>query len=162
MAIILIKPEIMSIKSYALCPVSDNLVDEKVARINGFFTILLLITYGLTKNITPVVILALDFFLRGSDFSNYSLIGISSKGIARYFRLNKKAINAGPKIFAARIGFVLSSLIILTFFLNAFLPGLAVAGILGLFSFLEAFFGICVACEIYPFLYGFYYKAKFK
>jgi hypothetical protein len=67
-------------------------------------------------------------------------------------------INAGPKIFAARIGLIFSALIVLTYLLNAKILAFIIAGILGLFSFLEAFFGLCVACEIYPYIYRFLYS----
>ena len=149
-------------KLYALCPVSDKKVNERVARINGAFTVLILLLSALTQSIIPVIFLAIDFLLRASDYSRYSLLGISSKGIVRYFGLNENIINAGPKIFAARLGFVLSSLIMVSFIFNAHLPALALTGILGLFSFLEAAFGLCVACEIYPFLYRFLYKVRFQ
>jgi hypothetical protein len=149
-------------KSYALCPVSDKKINERIARINGVFTVLLLIVFGLTQSIVPIVFLAIDFLIRASDYSKYSLIGISSKSIVRYFGLNEYIINAGPKIFAARLGFIFSSLILISSTFNAFLPALALATVLGLFSFLEATFGLCVACEIYPFVYRLFYKVKFQ
>jgi hypothetical protein len=149
-------------KSFAVCPVSDDRVNERVARFNGAFTVLLLLSFGLKQNILPVIILALDFLLRATNYSKYSPIGRLSKIMVRYFSLNDNLINAGPKIFAARIGFVFSSLIMICFALNAYLPSLALAGILGLFSFLEAVFGLCVACEIYPFIYRLVYRAKFQ
>jgi len=149
-------------KSYGLCPVSDKKVNERVARFNGAFTVLLLIIFGFTNQIYPVVFLVLDFLLRATDYSKYSLIGISSKGIVRYLALNENYINAGPKIFAARIGFVFSSLIIIAFAFNAYLLALVLAGVLGLFSFLEAAFGLCIACEIYPTVYRLLYKVKFQ
>jgi hypothetical protein len=152
----------MNKKSYGLCPVSDKRINERVARINGAFTVLLLVVFGLTQNIIPVVFLALDFFMRASDYSKYSLIAISSKRIVRYLDLDDNLINAGPKIFAARIGLVMSSLIIVAFAFNASVSVLVLAGILGLFSFLEAAFGFCVACEIYPFVFRLLYKMKFQ
>ena len=99
-------------KSYALCPVSDKMINERVARLNGVFTLVLLIVYALTQNIIPVVFLAVDFLLRSSDYSKYSLVGISSKGIVRYFGFSENIINAGPKIFAARLGLLFSTLIV--------------------------------------------------
>jgi hypothetical protein len=152
----------MNMKSYALCPVSDKKINESVARINGAFTVLLLVVSGLTQSIFPVVFLAVDFFLRASEYSRYSLIGISSRGIVTYFGLNTNIINAGPKIFAARLGLILSSLVIILFTLHSYMPAIGLAGVLALFSFLEASFGICVACEIYPYLYRFLYKMKFQ
>lgn len=149
-------------RSYALCPVSDKVINERVARINGAFTVLLLIISGLTENIIPVVFLAVDFLLRSSDYSKYSPIGNSSSFIVNFFGLSEHKINAGPKIFAARIGFVFSSLIIISFVLNSYLPVFTLGGVLGVFSFLEAAFGLCVACEIYPFLYRLLYKINFQ
>jgi hypothetical protein len=76
--------------------------------------------------------------------------------------LQQNLINAGPKIFAAHIGLIFSCLIIISFVLNSFLPAYSLAGVLLLFSFLEAAYGICVACEIYPFVYRVLYKVKFQ
>lgn len=149
-------------RSYTLCPISDKKINERVARINGGFTVLLLFVFGLTQSIIPIVFLTIDFLFRATDYSELSLLGISSKGIVRYFGLNENKINAGPKILAARLGFVLCSLIITSVILNAYLPALAFAGVLGLFSFLEVAFGLCVACQIYPFMYRLFYKVKFQ
>jgi hypothetical protein len=140
-------------KSFAVCPVSDKKVSERVARINGAFTVLFLIVFLLTQSIIPVVFLVIDFLLRGSGQARYSPFAIVSKSIVSYFGWNENLINAGPKLFAARIGFLFSSLIVLAFIINAFPVAFILAGILGLFSFLESAFGICVACEIYPFVY---------
>ena len=148
----------MSIKSNFLCPVSDRRINERVARINGIITVLLIVVFVLSRNIIPVDFLAADFFLRSFDFSEYSLIAVSSKGIVKYLRLYENLINAGPKIFAARIGFVFSSLIIISILLSSYIPAYSLAGILGIFSFLEGFFGICVACEIYPFVHRIIYR----
>jgi len=149
-------------KTYALCPVSDKNINERVSRINGIFTVLLLILTGLIPSIVPVVFLAIDFFLRANDLSKFSLIGISSKAIIKYFGMNENLINAGPKIFAARLGFIFSGLIIFCFFLNAYLPAVVIAGVLGILSLLEAAFGLCIACEIYPYVYRLFYKVKFQ
>ena len=76
--------------------------------------------------------------------------------------ISENKINAGPKIFAARIGLVLSSLVILTFILNVNWLAFVLTGILGLFSFLEGTLGLCIACVIYPFVYKLFYKGKFQ
>jgi hypothetical protein len=149
-------------KSYSVCPVSDKMINERVARLNGFFTVFLLAIFALTQNIIPVGFLAIDFFLRAFGYSTYSLIGISSENIVKYFGFNDIRINAGPKIFAARIGFVISSLIVIFFVLHLYLAVLTLGVVLGAFSFLEATFGLCVACEIYPFVYRFLYRVKYQ
>jgi len=147
-------------KTYALCPISEKKVNERVARVNATFTVLLITGYLITQNIFFVVFLAIDFYLRTADLAKYSLVAISSKNIVKYLQVKELFINAGPKIFAARIGLILSGLIIISYILNVKIPALVIAGILGLFSFLEAAFGLCVACEIYPFIYRLLYSRK--
>ena len=149
-------------KTYALCPISDKKINERVARINAVFTVLLLLTFLITQNILAILFLVVDFLLRSTGHSKVSLLAISSQNIVRWLSVKEYFINAGPKIFAARIGLVLSSLIIISFFLSFTALSFILAGILGLFSFLEGAFGICVACEIYPYLYKFLYANKFS
>jgi len=96
--------------------------------------------------------------LRTTDRAKFSLVAISSKNIAKYLHVKELLINAGPKIFAARIGLILSSLIVISYLLNAKILAMIIAGMLGLFSFLEAALGFCVACEIYPYIYRFLYS----
>jgi len=152
----------MSVRSYAICPVSHKKVNERVARLNGVFTTLVLILSVSFHSVIPVLFLAIDFFFRASEYSRYSLIANSSKNLVKYLGLNENVINAGPKIFAARIGFVFSTLIIVAFIFNASLLVTVLSSVLILFSVLEGFFGFCVACEIYPYVYQLFYKERFR
>jgi len=149
-------------KIYAICPVSDKKVNETAARINGAFTLLLLIVSGLTQSVVPLIFLTIDFLFRATDYSKFSVIGITSKGLVKYLGLNENIINAGPKIFAARLGTIFCSLAVISILLNSYGIAISLAVVLGLFSFLEAAFGICVACEIYPFVYRLLYRVKFQ
>ncbi|NJK87500.1 MAG: DUF4395 domain-containing protein [Bacteroidales bacterium] len=149
-------------KTFAFCPISDKRIDERVARTNAAFTVLLILLFAITQSVLPIVFLVIDFLIRASDNAKYSLLAITSKGIVNNLQWNRVMINAGPKIFAARIGFFLSTLIAIAFILNFKIFAFVLGGILGLFSFLEALLGLCVACEIYPFLYRFLYKGKFQ
>jgi len=148
----------MSTKSYIFCPVSVKRTQEKAARLSGLFTAGLILVFAFTGNILPIVFLFADFFLRACELSQYSPIAITSKGIIRQLGLNSYLINAGPKIFAARIGFVLCFLVLLSTLFHLNLAAWTLAGILGLFSFLEGAFGLCIACEIYPFVHRFLYR----
>lgn len=144
-------------KTNAFCPISDKRINERVARVNAAFTVFLLVLFGLTGSVSLILFLTFDFLLRATSYSEFSLVGISSKNIVRYLPFDIHLINAGPKIFAARIGLVLSSLIILANLAGFSWLAFGIAGILGLFSFLEAAFGKCVACQIYPFVYKVFY-----
>ena len=94
-------------------PISDKRINERVSLINAAFTLLLLVLFVLTGSVFLILFLAFDFLLRSSSYSKFSVIDISSKNIVRYLPFDIHLINAGPKIFAARIGLVLSSFIIL-------------------------------------------------
>jgi len=98
--------------------------------------------------------------MRSGNLSKFSPIGFSSRNIIKILPLEELLINAGPKIFAARIGLIISSAILVASLVGYNFLSLSLAAILGLFSFLEAAFGLCVACEIYPYVYRLFYKEQ--
>lgn len=59
-------------------------------------------------------------------------------------------INAGPKIFAAKIGFWASAAIALAAFFDIPAAYYAFGGILAIAASLEALFEYCLGCKIYP------------
>ncbi len=144
-------------KNYAFCPVSPKSVNERVARLNGAFTTLIIVLFILTLNIYLMAFLAIDFLLRAIDRPGLSPLAITSRGVAKAFSFSPQMINAGPKLFAVRIGLLFSVAIILLILSGAVQAIYILAGLLGVFSFLEAAFGICVACKIYPFVYRWVY-----
>lgn len=147
-------------KTYAACPISDRKINERVARLNGLFTVSLVILFIFTNQWFIPFFLTVDFLLRSGKLSKFSLMGLASRNILKLLSIEKLLINAGPKIFAARIGFVMSSAILIASIIGWNIVALSFAGILGLFSFLEAAFGFCVACEIYPYVYKLLYKEQ--
>jgi len=147
--------------SNAICPISTNKIDEHIARLNATFTVLLVTAFILTNNILIATFLLVDFTLRGTENSKYSILSIVSKLIVNSLGLKKKPVNSGPKVFAARIGIVFSFLVVLFSILNIQVAALAFASIFGVCAFLESAFGFCVACRIYPFVYKFTYRADF-
>ena len=148
-------------KTYAICPVSDKRVNERVARLNAAFTVAILLAFGYTNSVLLLVFLAVDFLFRASDYAQFSLVGMTSRNIVRFLPVKKHMINAGPKIFATRIGLILTSMAIITYVLSFPVLSLVLAGILTLFSFLDGAFGFCVACKIYPYVYKLIYRNQF-
>jgi len=146
----------------AFCPISFKKTDENVARLNGLFTVLFLIAFVLTDSFIPVLFLLIDFQLRGMEKPQYSPFVIFSKFLLKTFKAKPQPINAGPKIFAARIGVLFSVMILITTLLQ--LPVLATvfAAIFGICAFLETAFSFCVACKIYPFWYKLIYQTNFR
>jgi len=149
-------------KTAAFCPISTRKIDEHVARLNGAFTILFLALFTVTGNILPVVFLFVDFFLRSGNLSRFSPLAYVSKNIARALFSKPLLINAGPKIFAARIGFVFNLAILLLHFSGLNNSALVFTGIFATCAFLESALGYCVACQFYPFVYKLSYHSKIQ
>lgn len=135
-----------------VCPITDKRIDENVTRLNAAFTFLVVLLYFLFNTTIPVFILAIDFASRGFFNGEYSLFKKISSAVLKSVNTKPQLINAGPKIFAARIGTLLSVFILVFALANAPAAAYVTGSILGFFSFLEFAFGICVACKIYPFV----------
>jgi predicted membrane protein len=135
-----------------VCPITDKRINEQVARLNGVVTVLLVILFILFDFWPGMLFLSIDFMLRGFFDSRLSPICQFNIVLARQLNLTEKMMNAGPKIFAAQVGMLLSGVALATFALNCGTICLVIAGMLGFFSFLESAFGFCVACKLYPFI----------
>jgi hypothetical protein len=148
-------------KTSAFCPISNKKINEKVARLNAGFTILVLLIYAFTQSIITVIILGIDFFIRGSESAQYSPIRALSKFTVESLHLKPQYVNEGPKKFAARIGFVFSVLVIIAQIAGLPITANIIASIFGICAFLEGVFGFCIACRIYPFAYKLFYRDSF-
>lgn len=137
------------------CPISFNQINEKVARLNGAQTVICLLLFILTPLKLIIVFLAIDFLIRGFLKPKFSPIAIASKTVLKLIKAEPKMTNAGPKLFAAKLGFIFSVIVTALYFINLWLPAVIVAGIFAFFAFLEAAFGYCVACKVYPILLKF-------
>ena len=148
-------------KSNALCPISDKKINERVARLNAIFTFSLLILFVITSRTVIISFLLIDFLLRAAELSQYSPLAILSRNIVKLLNIKPKPVNAGPKIFAARIGVVFSSgLLLSTAFGGWNIIGISLISVFGVCAFLEGVFGICVACQIYPYVYKLFYHTR--
>ena len=146
----------------AFCPISFKKIDEHVARLNGFFTVVLLVVFLLTSNIFPVLFLIADFFVRSIEKPQYSPLAIVSKFLLKQLKVNPLLINAGPKIFAARIGLLFAVLVTLSSVLGFTTTAVVFTLIFGICALLEAAVGFCVACRIYPLVYRLIYQTDFR
>jgi hypothetical protein len=140
-------------KIEAICPITNKKVDENVARFNATITVLLLAAFVVSDTPLIALFLLVDFLLRGFELSAYSPIAIVSKKIVAALALKPKIINAGPKLFAAKVGALFSLSVMVSAFLGQTPLAFAFSAIFGICAFLEAAFGFCLACRIYPYLY---------
>jgi len=92
-----------------------------------------------------------DFIIRVFWGLKFSPICFIIKKVLRLSGVKPHLINAGPKIFAAKIGLIFAvSVLIATFFGFTFLAT-TIALIFIIAVGLEAFFNYCLACEIFPY-----------
>jgi hypothetical protein len=134
-----------------ICPISNEMVNERLTRINAFFTILLVAAGFVFNSVLFPLLLLADFFIRAFTNSKFSPVSFVSGGLASLLHLSKKPIDKAPKIFAARLGFIMTLVIATLFLLQLYTVSMVVAGMLVFFATLEFAFGICVGCIIYTY-----------
>jgi hypothetical protein len=133
-----------------LCPISDRYVDENTARLNAFFAFSLILIFFLTPFKWIIFLLSADFLLRRILQGKYSVITQISLLTSGALSLKKIRINAGPKLFAANVGFMLSLMTGILYFAGLPYASFVLAGTLAFFTLLESIFNICAACILYP------------
>ncbi|MGE5355180.1 MAG: DUF4395 domain-containing protein [Deltaproteobacteria bacterium] len=137
-------------KNIESCPVELKSINKKIVRANAFVVFLFVTLFLITQSTLIIGFIAIDFFIKVFFGARYSPVSIINCFFIRKAKLKPQMIDAGPKIFAARIGLVLSILIVIFHLTGLYIPSLVFTLFLMSASSLEAFFDICLACLIYP------------
>jgi len=87
-----------------MCPVSFKQINEKAVRVNAALAFLSILLFLLTPWKWIILIVGVDFFIRGFLNPQYSLFANISKGILSILAIKPVMVDACPKIFAAKIG----------------------------------------------------------
>ena len=148
----------MKMMKQIICPLSNEYVNERVTRINALLAILLTATAFLLNSVIFLIFLTADFYTRAFTNARYSPISYLSHRMVNALNLNKKEINKAPKIFAARMGFIMSLAITVLFLLQLNTAAIAVGGILIFFASLEFALAICIGCIIHTYLVLSFFK----
>ena len=130
------------------CPLSLKQTNTCAARINAGLAVVLVIISLFWINIWIPLFLTLDFFVLGF-LEKTSLRSLVAKKATQTLKAGKM-VNAGPKIFAAKIGFWASLAITLCVLLDWAAAYYFVAGILTAAAGAEAIFEFCLGCKIFP------------
>lgn len=136
-----------------VCPISFQQVNAKVAQANAALTVFCAAIFLFTSAKWIMVVLAADLFIRGFWQPSYSLFNIGSTAVLRWGNVTPVPTNAGPKLFAAKIGFIFTALITLSWVAGFYPLATIFAATLALLATLEAGFNFCVACKLYPLLH---------
>ena len=135
-----------------VCPISTNNIDENVARLNASITLLFVLIFLFTPVKWVIFFIMIDFILRRIEGGRYSIISRTSRLATGVLGFRKISINAGPKLFAANVGFLFTVLMAGFYYAGMVNVSFAIGGILAFFTILESFFNICAACILYPFV----------
>jgi hypothetical protein len=135
-----------------ICPVSNEFVNERITRVNALITILLVLAAFLFNSAIFVIFLTADFYIRAFTSSKYSPVSFVSHRIANALNLETKKTDKAPKIFAARLGFVMSLAISVLMISGLGAAAVTVGGILVFFATLELALAFCMGCFMYTYL----------
>lgn len=141
-----------------VCPISNEVINERVTRANALFTVLL-VAAGLTfTSVAFFVFLLIDFYIRAFTELKFSPVSYLSSKLVNALNFDMKPVGKAQKIFAARLGFVMTLVVTVLLLLHLTTPALVVGGILVFFAALEFSLGICVGCIIYTYIVLPFYK----
>ncbi len=135
-----------------ICPISNEKINEQITRLNAIIGILLVVAAFAFESVFFLIFLAADFYIRAFTKLRFSPVSYTSHWLTNTLRLGSKAIDKAPKIFAARLGFVITLAITILLLAGLKFASLILAGILIFFASLEFAFAICVGCIIYTYL----------
>lgn len=141
-----------------VCPISDQRVNEQITRLNAMLVVGILVLAFVLNSVFLFVFLMADFFIRAFTHVKFSPISFASHSLSNALNLPIRMIDKAPKIFAARLGFLMTMAIAVLFIYSFKIAAIAVATILIFFASLEFFLAICVGCLIYTYLILPFYK----
>lgn len=141
-----------------VCSISDQRVNEQVTRINASLTIVLVVLSFAVNSLFLMVFLALDFFVRAFTTLKYSPLSYLGTQLASAMNLPVKLTDKAPKIFAARLGFLMTTTIAILYGLNFHVAATIIASGLIFFAGLEFACAVCVGCLIYTYVVLPFYK----
>ncbi len=141
-----------------VCPISNEKTDERVTRLNALIGIILLSSGFVFSSALFFIFLSADFYIRAFTKIKYSPISYLSNRLANALNLDRKDIGKAPKIFAARLGFLMTLAIVLFTLTGLNTAALVTGIILVFFASLEFALGLCMGCIVYTYVILPFYK----
>lgn len=151
------------VKSAVSCPISWEIMDERAVRTVAGMTVILLALYLIFGLIWIPLFLVIDFTMRSFISRKWAPLAVIARKIVCLMNpKNKKPINAGPKIFAAKIGVIFSMILfgLQLFGLESSIGSILVILMFTTAAFLESVFALCLGCHLYTFLQKLKLKIK--
>ena len=140
------------------CPIEGTKINEPTVRVVAFLIATTAIAGIWYQSPIIFLFLAFDFYVRGFDKKEWSLLRQIGIRIVTVFEVKEKLIDAGGKKFAAKIGFLFSAALTLSALFHWQFTLIGLGGILVLFAVLESALAYCVGCKVYSVLNKIAYK----
>ena len=131
------------------CPLAHHTVNDVRTRIVAFFVAAILIAGIVTHSIIALLYLLVDFSIRGV-LQRMSPLCFIAMLFQKSFKLGRQ-VNAGPKVFGARMGMFGASMISLFAYFELWMPFTVASGVLASLALLSALVDYCMACLVYPY-----------
>lgn len=138
------------------CPVSGDRIPEAQPRVSAFVVVVLLGLSMIYDLWFISFVLFFDFFQRGVMGSRYSPVGQMSHYVALRWFSDSRVIDKAPKIFAARLGFLFTGVIVFAHTFGATEFAFVLSALLIVFASLECFLKVCIGCYVYSFIHRFF------
>ncbi len=135
-----------------ICPISTEKINEQVTRLNAILGISIALAAFAFDAPYLLMILTADFFIRGFTKLKYSPVSYVSHWLTNALNLGNKPTDKAPKIFAARIGFLLIATLTVLLVTGQHTSAMILGGVFVFFATLEFALAICVGCLIYTYL----------
>jgi len=142
----------MKLFEQLICPVSPERVDENRVRVTALAVVFTMGAYFVTGFALFPALLVVDFFIRAFTPLKYSPLSYLAHHFVKVIGTQAVLIDKAPKVFASRIGFIITSITTLGALLGWPLLADVSGSVLVLFAFLECGLNFCMGCWIYTFV----------
>jgi hypothetical protein len=134
-----------------ICPISTQTISRRVVRLTGLMMAAMIVLYLLTGNITFIIAIVIDYFIRAFTSLRASPFSWLASQIAAWFGGAPHRIDKAPKIFAARVGWLFALATAVLYFIHPTASLMVGATLMG-FALLESVFDFCVGCVVYTYI----------
>ena len=142
----------MKLLTQLICPVSPERVDENRVRVTALGVVFTMGAYFVTGYALFPALLVVDFVIRGFTKLSYSPLSYLAHLFVKAIGTSPVLIDKAPKVFAARIGMVLTTITTLGALMHWPLLAYTSGSVLVLFAFLECGLNFCMGCWLYTYV----------
>ena len=142
----------MKLFTQLICPVSPEHVDENRVRATALLVVFTMGAYFVTGSAIFPALMVVDFFIRAFTRLKYSPLSFVAHHFVQVIGPQAVLIDKAPKVFAARIGLILTSITTLGALLHFPLLAYISGSVLILFAFLECGLNFCMCCWLYTYV----------